>query len=169
MDEIRNKVKESGLFSLDMEDFLPKDPFLDLDISLQLWQGMVLKEKEFRAWIKTHEWSQYQDKTVRVFCATEAIVPTWAYMLITSALLPYTKHVIAGTEAEIEQFQIRKSLSELNLDTLKDKKVIVKGCAKLLNQEYALTQLVLTLQPVVASLMFGEPCSTVPIFKKVKN
>lgn len=166
MDEIRNKIKESGLISLDMEDLISKEPYLEIDISQQLWQGMVLKEKEFRSWIKSHDWKQYQGKLVRIFCATDAIVPTWAYMLVTSALLPYTSYVITGSKVEMEQFLIRKSLSELNLEALKDKKVIVKGCAKLLSQEYALTQLVLTLQPIVVSLMFGEPCSTVPIFKR---
>lgn len=167
MDDIRNKVKESGLIALDMEDFLPTSRWKELDISEQLWQGLVLKEKEFRSWIKSFDWSLYQGQAVRIFCSTDAIVPTWAYMLLASALIPHTKQVISGSEKEMEQFLISIALKDLDTAALEGQRVIVKGCAKLKCQEWALTELVKTLQPVVKSLMFGEPCSTVPIYKKL--
>jgi len=103
---------------------------------------------------------------VRIYCATEAIIPTWAYMLVAAALEPYTAEVIAGNEQAMEHFLINKALNNLDKEALNGQRVIVKGCANLLDQEYALTQLVLTLKPIVKSLMFGEPCSTVPIFKR---
>lgn len=166
MEPIRNKVKESGLVQLDLADLLPKEPSLSLDLSTQLWQGFVLKEKDFRAWVLANDWSVYAHQTVRIHCATEAIIPTWAYMLVASALQPFTTVVIAGDERAMEHFLINKALINLDKDSLIDQRVIVKGCANLLDQEYALTQLVLTLKPIVKSLMFGEPCSTVPIFKR---
>lgn len=166
MEPIRNKVKESGLIQLDLADLLPKEPYGSLDLSTQLWQGFVLKEKEFRAWILTKDWSVFAHQPVRIYCATEAIIPTWAYMLVAAALEPYTAEVIAGDEQAMEHFLINKALNNLDKDSLSGQRVIVKGCANLLDQEYALTQLVLTLKPIVKSLMFGEPCSTVPIFKR---
>jgi hypothetical protein len=166
MEEIKNKVKESGLIQMDLADFLPKVNPVSLDLSEQLWQGLVLREKDFRAWVKENDWSTCGGVPVRVFCNTDAVIPTWAYMLVTSALAPYTQDVVAGSAAVMEHFLLSKALKELDLASLRDQRVIVKGCANLLDQEYALTQLVLTLRPVVKSLMFGEPCSTVPIYKK---
>jgi hypothetical protein len=166
MEEIKNKVKESGLIQMDLADFLPKVNPVHLDLSEQLWQGLVLREKDFRAWVKDNNWSQYAALPVRISCETDAVIPTWAYMLVTSALAPFTQEVVAGTPMVMEHFLLTKALKELDLDSMRDQRVIVKGCANLLDQEYALTQLVLTLRPVVKSLMFGEPCSTVPIYKK---
>jgi hypothetical protein len=166
MEPIRNKVKESGLIQLDLEDFLPKEVPISLDLSEQLWQGFVLKEKEFRSWIKETDWSIFANKPVRIHCSTDAIIPTWAYMLVTAALSEHTTDVISGNEVAMEHYLIRKALHHLELSDFVDQRVIVKGCAKLLDQEHALTQLVLTLKPYVKSMMFGEPCSTVPIFKR---
>ncbi len=166
MEPIRNKVKESGLIQLDLADLLSKEPSVSIDLSTQLWQGFVLKEKEFRAWILDNDWSVFAHQTVRIYCATEAIIPTWAYMLVASALEPYTAEVIAGDERTMEHFLVNKALNNLDKEALNGQRVIVKGCATLLDQEYALTQLVLTLKPIVKSVMFGEPCSTVPIFKR---
>lgn len=166
MEPIRNKVKESGLIQLDLADFLPKAVPVSIDLGEQLWQGLVLKEKDFRAWVKDADWRKFQGQPVWIHCSSEAIIPTWAYMLVAAALAPYTMDVIAGSERTMEQYLIRKSLMNLNLEEFKDQRVIVKGCAKLMDQEYALTQLVLTLQPYVKTLMFGEPCSTVPVYKR---
>mgnify|MGYP000061737075 FL=1 len=98
MEPIRNKVKESGLIQLDLEDFLPKEAPISLDLSEQLWQGFVLKEKEFRSWIKETDWSIYANKPVRIHCSTDAIIPTWAYMLVTAALSEHTTYVVSGNE-----------------------------------------------------------------------
>jgi len=166
MEPLRNKVKESGLLPMDLADLLPEVALCEIDLASHLWQGLVLKEKDFRAWVKGADWSQYKASYVRIFCSTEAIIPTWAYMLVASALEPYTSQVVAGTPKEMEHYRIHQALMQLDTESYKDQRVIVKGCAKLIDQEYALTQLVMALKPYVQSLMFGEPCSTVPIFKR---
>ena len=107
MEPIRNKVKESSLIQLDLADFLPKEAPVSLDLSEQLWQGFVLKEKEFRAWIKETDWSIYAHKAVRIHCATDAIIPTWAYMLVTAALAEHTTNVVSGSEVAMEHYLIR--------------------------------------------------------------
>jgi hypothetical protein len=166
MEPIRNKVKESGLLPMDLGELLPEVQLREIDLSAQLWQGLVLREKDFRAWVNTEDWSAYQDALVRIHCATDAIIPTWAYMLVASALEPFTINVVAGSAKEVEHYRINLALAALDKATFQDQRVIVKGCAKLLDQEYALTRLVMELKPYVKSLMFGEPCSTVPIFKR---
>jgi len=137
MAEIVNKVKDSGLIQLDMAEFKPSVPILGIDLTEQLWQGLVLREKDFRAWISTHDWSAYDHTAVYIFCSSDAIIPTWAYMLIGS-----------------------------DLSKFKDQRVIVKGCSDIPNPDFASMALVAHIRPVVKSLMYGEPCSTVPIYKK---
>ncbi|MFM7386905.1 MAG: DUF2480 family protein, partial [Bacteroidota bacterium] len=166
MEPIRNKVKESGLLPMDLGELLPDVQLREIDLSTQLWQGLVLKEKDFRTWVSTEDWSTYQDALVRIHCATDAIIPTWAYMLVASALEPFTSNVVAGSAKEVEHYWINLALAAFDKSAFQDQRVIVKGCAKLLDQEYALTRLVMELKPYVKSLMFGEPCSTVPIFKR---
>lgn len=166
METIRNKVKESGLIQLDLSQLLDHTLVKEIDLKNQLWQGFVLKEKDFRLWIKSHPWEEYKGSVVHLFCSTEAIIPTWAYMLVTSALSPFTRFVVTGTARDVEHVLVKIALESLDLQAMKGQRVIVKGCAHLLDQETALSQMVLTLQPVVKSLMFGESCSTVPIFKR---
>ncbi len=163
---IENKVKESGLIQIDLETLMPKVDFMAIDISELLWEGLVLKEKDFRAWLKTHDWTLYKNKGVRIFCSTDAIIPTWSYMLITSALEGIAFKVVVGSELLLNQLILQDVITTLNVDAFKDARVIVKGCANLPSPELALSLLVQKLQPVVKSIMFGEPCSTVPIFKK---
>jgi hypothetical protein len=163
---IENKVKESGLIQIDLETLMPKVDFASIDISELLWEGLVLKEKDFRAWLKNHNWESYKNKGVRIFCSTDAIIPTWSYMLITSALEGIAFKVIVGSELLLNQLILQDVINAIDTDYYQDSRVIVKGCAKLPSPELALSLLVQKLQPVVKSIMFGEPCSTVPVYKK---
>lgn len=166
MADIVNKIKESGLIQLDMADFKPSLPIVGIDIASQLWKGLVLKEKEFRLWIKEHDWTTYTGKAVFIFCSTDAIIPIWAYMLIGSELSDYSVYFMVGSKFDLEKKLIEKEIQNLDLSKFKDQRVIVKGCSDIANPDFASTALVAHIRPVVKSLMYGEPCSTVPIYKK---
>ena len=166
MEEIRNKVKESGLISMDLADYKPKSVLIDIDIADQLWQGMILKEKDFRSWIKEHDWSQYADKAVRIFCSADAIVPTWAYMLVSSQLQGVCEAFIVGSKDELLKKLIVKNIDKISTDEFVDGRVIIKGCSDIPFPDFAMACMVEKLQPVVKSIMYGEPCSTVPVFKR---
>jgi hypothetical protein len=166
MDEIVNRVKESGLIPLDLGDFRWKNPIVGLDISGQLWQGFVLKEKDFRSWISTHDWSEYKGKAVFVHCSADAIIPTWAYMLIASRLLSEEVPFVIGNAQDLEKKLIHQAIEALDLADFSEGRIIIKGCADIADPAYAMTELMKRLQPVAKSIMYGEPCSTVPIFKR---
>ena len=166
--EIKNKVKESGIIQLDLADFKPKNEFVGIDLSERLYQGLILKEKDFRLWLKENNWQQYEGKAVFIYCSAEAIIPTWAYMLVVSMLMPYTEQILAGTRIDLEKKMIQDNIVAMDLSTMTDQRVIIKGCSDIATPEYAMSELVRVLQPVVKSIMYGEPCSTVPIFKKKK-
>ena len=166
MDEIVNRVKESGLISMDLADFKPRLAITEVDISDQLWQGLVLKEKDFRAWVKDHDWSSYEGKAVFVHCSADAIVPTWAYMLVGSSLLSYTSNFVIGSKSDLEKQLILNRILAEPLDAYLDGRIIIKGCADVADPAFAMTELVKHLQPVAKSIMYGEPCSTVPVFKR---
>lgn len=166
--EIKNKVKESGIIQLDLADFKPKDELVGIDLSERLYQGLILKEKDFRLWLKENNWQQYEGKAVFIYCSAEAIIPTWAYMLAISKLMPYTEQVLSGTRIDLEKKMIQDNIVSMDLSTMTDQRVIIKGCSDIASPEFAMSELVRVLQPVVKSIMYGEPCSTVPIFKKKK-
>jgi hypothetical protein len=166
VEEIRNKVKESGLVQLDLADYKPGVPLVGIDLADQLWQGLVLKEKDFRDWIKNHHWTQYQGKAVYIFCSTDAIIPTWAFMLVTSALEKENVYSQVGSEMELTKALIQEAICSIDTNEIKDQRVIIKGCADIADPAFAMSYLVRLLQPHVKSIMYGEPCSTVPIFKK---
>ena len=166
MEEIRNKVKESGLVQLDLANYKPTVQFVGVDLAAQLWKGLVLKEKDFRDWIKTHNWTQYQRKAVFIFCSTDAIIPTWAFMLVTSALEKENVYSQVGSEIELAKALIQEAICSIDIDEIKDQRVIIKGCADIPDPAFAMSYLVRLLQPNVKSIMYGEPCSTVPIYKK---
>lgn len=166
MDEIVNRVKESGLISLDLGDFRWKNPIEGLDISGQLWQGLVLKEKDFRAWIASHDWSDYQGKAVFVHCSVDAIIPTWAYMLVASKLIAGGVPFVIGSRADLEKELMRQAIERLDLTAFIDGRIIIKGCADVADPAFAMSELMKRLQPLVKSVMYGEPCSTVPVFKR---
>lgn len=166
--EIKNKVKESGIIQLDLADFKPKNELVGIDLSERLYQGLILKEKDFRLWLKENTWQQYEGKAVFIYCSAEAIIPTWAYMLVISKLMLYTEQVLAGTRIDLEKKMIQDNIVSMDLSTMTDQRVIIKGCSDIASPEFAMSELVRVLQPVVKSIMYGEPCSTVPIFKKKK-
>lgn len=165
-DLIRNKVKESGLVQLDLADYKPKMSLVGLDLSAQLWQGLVLKEKDFRDWIKTHNWASYRGKAVYIYCSTDAIIPTWAYMLVSSALQKENVYSQVGSELELAKALIQEEICGIAIEAIQDQRIIIKGCADIQDPAFAMSYLVRFLQPYVKTIMYGEPCSTVPIFKK---
>jgi len=167
--EIRNRIKESGIIQMDLSDFKPRNRMVGIDLSERLFQGLILKEKDFRKWLKEHDWDQYKDKSVFIFCSADAIVPTWAYMLVMSHLLECCDELVVGSNADLEKKLIKKNIEALQLDDYVDARVIIKGCSDVQTPEFAMSELVAYLQPHVKSIMYGEPCSTVPIFKKKKR
>ena len=166
MEEIRNKVKESGLIQLDLANYKPTVQMVGIDLAAQLWQGLVLKEKDFRDWIKKHHWAQYQGKAVYIFCSTDAIIPTWAFMLVTSALEKENVMSIVGNENDLSKSLIVHQMNQIDISELEQQRVIIKGCADIADPSFAMSYLVRLMQPHVKSIMYGEPCSTVPIYKK---
>jgi hypothetical protein len=166
MEEIVNRVQSSKLISLDLADFKPAIVLIGIDIAEQLWQGLVLREKEFRAWINGHDWMMYKDKAVFIYCSADAIVPTWAYMLVSAQLVGVATDCVVGTELDLEKRLIKSAITQIDLEPFKDGKIIIKGCADIACPEYAMVELITRLQPIAKSIMYGEPCSTVPVFKK---
>lgn len=166
MEEIINKVSNSQLITLDLGDFSPKGERLFLDIKQWLTSGIVLKEKDFRLSLKTQDWSFYQDKHVALGCSTEAILPQWTYLLVSSYLQEPCSTVFLGSLAEMEAHLFYQSLQNLDVSPFLEKRIIIKGCTNKSIPENAYLHLFNRLFPVVKSLMYGEACSTVPLFKK---
>ena len=166
MSEIINKVASSGLVTIDLEEIFPEGDRVVLDIKDQLWQGLALKEKDFREWIKTNDWEMFRDKFVAVTCSADAIVPNWAYMLVASKLEGIAKRFFFGGPEMLENILFSELISSLNTEDYRDKRLIIKGCSDRPVPTSAYVELVSKLQPVAKSIMFGEPCSTVPVFKK---
>ena len=167
MEEIRNKVKESGLISMDLADFKPNQSLIvSIDIADNLWQGLVLKEKDFRNYIDTHDWSQYKNLFVHIHCSADAIVPTWAYMLVASKLVGIARLALVGSKVELEKQVIALNILSIDVTDYIDGRIIIKGCADITSPEFAMVTLVQKLQPIAKSIMYGEPCSTVPVYKR---
>ncbi|UBM60435.1 DUF2480 family protein [Marinilongibacter aquaticus] len=167
--EIINRVANSGLVTLDLENYYPEGDRVAYDLKDNLFMELILKEKDFRDFLKTHDWEQYKGKHVAIFCSTDAIVPTWAYMLLGLRLNPVAKTVYFGSLEELEKYLFTEKIEVIDLEPYRDARVVVKGCSKLEVPAAAYVQLARKLQPLVKSLMFGEPCSTVPLYKKPKN
>jgi hypothetical protein len=165
---IVNRVAGSSLVTFDLEQYFQPGERVLIDIKDQLFQGLILKEKDFRAYVKEHEWAQYQHKFVAVTCTADAIVPTWAYMLIAIALQPYATHFVFGSLDDLETELFRQKLCTVDWLQFQDAKVVVKGCSKVSVPVAVYVEATRQLSPLVSSLMFGEPCSTVPLYKKVK-
>lgn len=167
--EIINKVANSGLINLDLADYYPKGERVVYDIKQNLWQEFVLKEKDFRLFVKENDWSVYQDKYVALINSADAIVPSWAFMVLTDALEPFAKEVVNGDLETMETVIFLNSMEKnLNPSDYKDQRVIIKGCGEIPIPDSAYVKAVNLLKPVVKSLMYGEACSAVPVFKKRK-
>ena len=168
-EQIVNRVAKSSLISLDLEDYYDRSEKVVYDIADQLFQGLILREKDFRQHIKEHDWEVYAGKNVAIICSADAIVPTWAYMLVTVSLKPYAKEIIFGTEQELDKYLISKNIaSAIHGPSYEDSKVVIKGCGDLNLSAYAYVEVVKILQPYCKSIMYGEPCSIVPVYKKKK-
>jgi hypothetical protein len=165
MSELVNKVAESGLITLDLEVYYPQDEILSFDLTEHLFMGQILKEKDFRASLQSLDWSVFQGKTVALYCSADAIIPLWAYMLVTSYLKPYAKRVLSGTPEEARKQLFIDNIRSLDPTQFSGSRVVVKGCGDIEIGEYAFVEITSILQPVVKSLMYGEPCSTVPVYK----
>lgn len=163
---IVNRVANSSLVTIDLEEYYPQGEKVVYDIAEQLFQGLILREKDFREHIKTHDWSQYQDKYVAVYCSADAIVPTWAYMLLTSKLVPYAKDIIFGDLENLNKQLLLQNINQINVEDFVDAKIVIKGCGDLNISAFAYVEITKLLQPRSKSIMYGEPCSMVPVYKK---
>lgn len=168
MDEIVNKVAQSGLINLDIKDLRPEGERVAIDLKDILWQGIALKEKDFRDYIKQLDWSVYQDKFVAIHCSTEAIIPSWAFMLLGVALEGIAKEVVIGDLERLEERLFEEKIGSWEVAKYQDERLIIKGCSDLFIPRNAYFLVAEKLKPIVKSLMFGEPCSTVPVYKKPK-
>jgi hypothetical protein len=165
-DEIINRVAASKLITFDLEEYYTPGKRMLIDIKDWLYQELVLKEKDFRGQIRQHNWHQYENAFVAITCSADAIVPIWAYMLVGSAVQPYARHVIFGSLNDLEKALYEQSLRQVNWQQYENAKVVIKGCSKVEVPVSIYVEVTNKLRPIVASIMFGEPCSTVPIFKK---
>lgn len=163
---IVNKVAESGLITLDLEIFYPKGEIRMFDLKDFLFMGLILKEKDFRAALLAQDWEIFRDKYVAVTCSADAIIPMWAYMLVASYLQPVAKDVVVGDEKTLINTLIVKAIADFKGEEYTDKRVVVKGCGDLAIPETAFLEVTNKLRPFAKSIMYGEPCSTVPVFKK---
>ena len=163
---IVNKVAQSGLITLNLEDYYHKGERVVFDIKDCLFQGLMLREKDFREFVASYDWSQYKDKNVAIVCSADAIVPTWAYMLLANRIQPYANMLVFGNLNELETALYLQALSKIDPDQYQNQRIVIKGCGDLPVPTSAYVELTRILTPHVKSIMYGEPCSTVPIYKR---
>ncbi len=161
-----NKVAESGIITLDLEMYYPRDPTAVFDLKDHLFMQMILKEKDFREGLKNLDWSVYKEKSVALICSVDAIIPVWAWMLVVTYLQPLAKEIVMGDEKELHKTLFLKNLSAINIKEFEDKRVVIKGCGETPVGDYVYMEITKLLRPVAKSIMYGEPCSTVPVYKK---
>lgn len=166
---IVNKVAESGIVSLDLAELIPLYEVKAIDLKDQLWQGLALREADFREWIKTADFSVYTDAVVGIHCSVDALIPHWAFMLLASKLEDVARFIAEGTAAEAERAYIHTVIQAIHPENYTDQRVVVKGCGDRDLPPAAYIALTTRLQPVVKTLMFGEPCSTVPVYKQKRK
>jgi len=167
-EQIINKVAKSPLITIDLEDYFEKGDKAVYDIADQLFQGLILREKDFRQHIKEHDWSLYAGKHVAITCSADAIVPTWAYMLVTTCLRPIAREIVFGDSEELDKYLLHKNITNISGPDYQDAKIVIKGCGDLNLSAFAYVEITKILQPFCTSIMYGEPCSTVPVYKRKK-
>lgn len=165
-ENIVNKVAQSGLLTVDLATYAPTGEIYVYDVKDNLFHGLILKEKDFRAFIKEHDWSSYTGKHVGIICSTDAIVPTWAYMLLANKLEPYAASIHFGDEDHVRDFLFQESLAKIDYSAFADQRVVIKGCGDIPVPESAFVTFTVQMSKVAKSIMYGEPCSTVPVFKR---
>ncbi len=166
MEEIVNKVAQSALTTIDLADYFPKGETVVFDIKDHLFMELILKEKDFRAGLQVLDWEKYRGKNVAIVCTADAIVPLWAYMLVAACLEPVAAYYAFGDEGFLHHTLFLKNIGTLNVEQFRDQRVVIKGCGDKTIPESAYVEVTRLLRPVVKSIMYGEPCSTVPVYKK---
>ena len=164
-----NRVANSSLTTLNLEEFFPPESFLEFDLKEFLFKALILREKDFRLALKTHDWSQYKDNVLLVYCSSDAIIPLWAYMLVAAYATPFAKEVFQGSQEEYLKYYFQQKINALDFENLAGKKIVIKGCGDLPVPAAAYTIITNKLQPIAQSIMYGEPCSTVPIYKQKRS
>jgi hypothetical protein len=164
--EIVNKVAQSGLVNIDLEDLYQQGERILFDIKSWLFEELILKEKDFREKLKNHNWIQYQNKFVALTCTADAIVPSWAFMLVASMLQPFAKKIVFGDLQKLEEEIFHETISKTDFSVYQNQRVIIKGCSRIVVPTSAYVEVISLLQPLVKSIMYGEACSTVPVYKK---
>ena len=160
-----NKVAESGIITINLEDYLPQEDIVVFDIKHYLFMELILKEKEFRQSLKDVDLSLYKDKIVAITCSADAIIPMWAYMLISTTLFQVTQTILMGSDLQVKNKLLIRAIHQINAEEFKDKRVVIKGCGENPIPEEAYLEITNLLLPVAKSIMYGEPCSTVPVYK----
>ena len=167
--EIINRVALSPLVSFDLSDYHDSGTRTALDIAPQLFQGMILREKDFRAWVKETDWAAYEGHHVWIHCSIDAIIPDWAWLLVAISLEPFAKTLVFGNKGDLEKEIWRKALDTIDYEALEGKKIVVKGCSDIDIPTATYVEFIRRLRPIATKLMYGEPCSTVPLYKKPKQ
>lgn len=167
--ELVNRVAQSGLVTIDLEQYYPEGEIVPFDLKNYLFMELILKEKDFRESLSQHDWSQYTGKNLAVFCSADAIIPMWAYMLVATYAAPYAADVIQTTPDQLPEAIFWKKLAAVNPADYDGKRLVIKGCSDRPVPASAYLEITRKLQPVAQSIMFGEPCSTVPVYKKPKD
>ncbi|MBL0053923.1 MAG: DUF2480 family protein [Bacteroidetes bacterium] len=161
-----NRVAESGIVTIDLKEYYVPGKRILYDLKDNLYEGLILREKDFRAFLKSNDWTKYTSQYVAITCTADAIIPQWAYMLLNAALQPYAARVIVGDLQTLETVLILDSLQKINVETFRDKRVVIKGCGDVEIPPSAFGAITSLLMPVAQSIMYGEPCSTVPVYKR---
>ncbi len=167
--EIINRVESSGLVTIDLADYFPQEEILIFDLKDFLFQGLILREKDFRDALAQFDWKIYSGKLVSLNCSADAIIPSWAYMLVATYLEPYAKAILSGDIEQAENMLLVQAIQSLDVNLFKDQRIVIKGCGEKKIPDSAFVEITRRLKPLVKSIMYGEPCSTVPIFKQSKS
>ena len=165
-ENIVNRVAQSGLISFDLAELYPQGERVLYDIKDNLFHGLILREKDFREFVKAHDWSQYAGKHVAITCSADAIVPTWAYMLLASKMAPYAANIVFGDLIALETSLFQKALTQFDMERFRDERIVIKGCGDTQIPTSAFVEITARLTGIAKSIMYGEPCSTVPVFKR---
>jgi len=168
-DTLINRVAESGLITIKLEDYYPEQELVVFDIKDYLFKELILKEKDFRKALKEYDWESLKGKTLLVFCSSDAIIPVWSYMLVSAHATPFAKDIFQGTQDEYLKSHFAAFIDTINPTDYEQKRIVIKGCSDKPVPPSAYMDIMTKLQPVAQSVMYGEPCSTVPIFKRPRK